>query len=45
MKFFIAHPTDNTLFDGFNGEAQAIFNLGDLIDGGTDNPSIHVEWL
>ena len=43
MKFYIAHPTDTSLFDGFNGEAYATFSCGDAANGG-DNPSIFVEW-
>ena len=43
MKFYIAHPTDTSLFDGFNGEAYATFGCGDAANDG-DNPSIFVEW-
>ena len=43
MKFYIAHPTDTSLFDGFNGEAYATYSCGNAAGGG-DNPSIHVEW-
>ena len=43
MKFYIAHPTDTSLFDGFNGECLVTWSCGDAAGGG-DNPSIHVEW-
>ena len=47
MKWFMAHPSDSSLYDGFNGEAVAHLNCGDkrTDPANSNDPSVYVEWV
>ena len=47
MKWFMASPTDSSLYDGFNGQCVAHFNCGDkrTDPSNSNDPSIYVEWI